>query len=130
MAKRIEIDKSENKLRLYDGGRLVKTYPVATGKSASITPVGRFTIVFKTVYPGWTDPETGQFYPGGSPQNPLGHRWLGLSVGGGKQYGIHGTNRPSSIGQHITHGCVRMYESDVEELYRTVPLGTIVTIKE
>jgi lipoprotein-anchoring transpeptidase ErfK/SrfK len=130
VAKRITIDKSENRLRLYDGPTLVKEYPVATGRSVTITPEGRFAIVFKTVDPGWTNPETGEFFPGGSPRNPLGTRWLGLGVGNtrGRSYGIHGTNSPASIGGHITHGCVRMYNHDVEELYRTVPLGTIVTI--
>jgi lipoprotein-anchoring transpeptidase ErfK/SrfK len=130
MAKRITIDKSENRLRLYDGTKLIKTYPVATGRSTTITPEGRFAVVFKTKDPGWTNPDTGEFSPGGSPRNPLGTRWLGLGVGNtrGRDYGIHGTNRPSSIGGHITHGCVRMYNHDVEELYQIVPLGTIVTI--
>jgi len=130
LAKRIVIDKSENRLRLYDGASLLKTYPVATGKSTTITPEGRFSIVFKTVDPGWTNPDTGEFFPGGSRRNPLGRRWLGLSIGGGRKYGIHGTNAPWSIGQSITHGCVRMQEADVEELYRQVPLGTVVTIQK
>lgn len=130
MAKRIDIDKSENRLRLYDGGKLIRTYPVATGRATTITPEGRFTIVFKTTDPGWTNPDTGEFFPGGSPRNPLGSRWLGLSIGGGRRYGIHGTNAPWSIGQSITHGCVRMQNWAVEELYRLVPLGTVVVIKK
>lgn len=129
MAKRIEIDKSENRLRLYEGANLIRTYTVSTGKATSITPEGRFSIVFKTKDPGWTDPETNRFFPAGSPKNPLGSRWLGLSIGGGRRYGIHGTNAPWSVGQHITKGCVRMQNADVEQLYQTVPLGTIVTIK-
>lgn len=129
MAKRIVIDKSENRLRLYDGATLLKTYPVATGKSSTVTPVGRYTIVFKTHCPGWTNPDTGEFFKGCTAKNPLGHRWLGLSIGGGRRYGIHGTNNPGSIGGHITHGCVRMYPHDVEELYNTVPLGTVVVIQ-
>lgn len=128
MAKRILIDKSANTLKLYDGSRLVKTYPVATGKASTITPEGRFSIVFKTECPGWTNPDTDRFYPGCTPGNPLGTRWLGFGPGAGRRYGIHGTNAPSSIGGHITHGCVRLYNWDVEELYRQVPLGSVVTI--
>ena len=129
MAKQIQIDKSENRLRLFEGGKEIRSYPVATGKSTTVTPEGRFTIVFKTTYPGWTNPDTGEFFPGGSPGNPLGSRWLGLSIGGGRRYGIHGTNAPWSIGQSITHGCVRMQTADVEELYQLVPLGTVVVIR-
>lgn len=130
VAKQIVIDKSENRLRLYEGGQEIRSYPVATGKSTTITPEGRFTIVFKTVDPGWTNPDTGEFFPGGSPRNPLGSRWLGLSIGGGRRYGIHGTNAPWSIGQSITHGCVRMDNWAVEELYSLVPLGTVVVIRK
>lgn len=131
MARRIEIDKRTNRLRLYDGAKLLHEYPVATGKSTTITPEGRFSVVFKTTYPGWTDPESGRFYPGGAPDNPLGTRWIGLGVGdtGGRRYGIHGTNAPWSIGHPITHGCVRMQNYDVEQLYDLTPLGTMVTIQ-
>jgi len=129
MARRVVVDKSENQLRLYEGSQLIRTYPVATGADQSITPEGRFTIVFKTHYPGWTNPRTNEFIPGCTPHNPLGTRWLGLSIGGGRRYGIHGTNDPSSIGKRITLGCVRMYNEDVQELYDLVPLGTIVTIQ-
>jgi len=130
VAKRIEIKKSANTLRFYDGEKLIKQYRVATGQDPRVTPEGRFSIVFKTTDPGWTNPKTGEFVPGGSPRNPLGSRWLGLGVPGtqGRDYGIHGTNQPWSIGQHITLGCVRMHNRDVEELYPQVPLGTMVTI--
>ncbi len=129
---RILIDKAENKLYLYENGQVIREYPVATGRTSDITPVGTFSIVVKIVDPSWTNPETGETIPGGDPANPLGSRWLGLSVGntGGSKYGIHGTNNPSSIGGYITHGCVRMYPEDVEELFDMVPLGTMVTIRD
>ncbi len=129
VAKRIVIDKSENRLRLYENGKLVKTYPVGTGRSEELTPEGRFSIVNKIVNPSWTDPDTGKTTPGGVPGNPLGSRWLGLSIGGGSKYGIHGTNNPASVGGHVSSGCVRMYNQDVEELFRTVPIGTQVVIQ-
>lgn len=129
MAKRIVIDKSENRLRLYENGRLTTTYPVGTGRSQELTPVGRFSIVLKIVNPSWTDPDTGRTTPGGVPANPLGTRWMGLSIGRGSKYGIHGTNNPGSIGRHVSSGCVRMHNRDVEELFRLVPLGTQVVIQ-
>jgi lipoprotein-anchoring transpeptidase ErfK/SrfK len=132
VAMRILIDKSERKLRLYENGKLLKTYPVATGRSTAITPEGSFSIVFKTTCPGWTNPDTDKFVPGCTSRNPLGTRWLGLGVGNtrGRTYGIHGTNTPSSVGRPVTHGCVRMYNWDVQELYERVPLGTMVTIQK
>lgn len=130
MAKRIVIDKSENRLRLYENGKLLKTYPVATGRSPAQTPEGRFTIVVKLINPAWTNPRTGRTTPGGVPHNPLGSRWLGLSIGGGREYGIHGTNQPWSIGRYVSLGCVRMHNRDVEELYRLVPIGTVVSIQK
>lgn len=129
MPKRILIDKSENRLSLYENGRLLRRYPVGTGRSAEQTPEGSFTIVLKIVNPSWTNPRTGETIPGRSPRNPLGTRWLGLSIGGGGEYGIHGTNDPSSVGRHVSLGCVRMQNADVEELFRLVPIGTPVTIQ-
>ena len=62
-----------------------------------------------------------------SPEYELGSRWMGLSE---PEYGIHGTNDASTIGKHITKGCVRMRNEDVEELYAIIPSGTEVTIVE
>lgn len=131
MTRRIHISKGANRLSLYEDGRLIRQYPVATGRSPQITPEGTFSVVFKTTFPGWTNPTTGEFIAGGSARNPLGTRWLGLGVGStrGRAYGIHGTNRPDSIGRHITLGCVRMQNRHVEELYNLVPIGTLVTIE-
>lgn len=121
---KIEINKSTNKLYLYKNGTVVKVYPVATGRSKSLTPEGTFPIVVKISKPGWRG------VPGGHPDNPLGERWNGLSVHGdnGRTYGIHGTNNPGSIGSHASSGCVRMYNRDVIELYNTIYEGTPVWI--
>jgi uncharacterized protein YgiM (DUF1202 family) len=120
----IEIDKTNNKLYLYKDGVVEKVYPVATGKTEDLTPEGTFPIVVKIVNPGWRG------IPGGDPNNPLGVRWLGLSVNGdkGRTYGIHGTNHPESIGTHASHGCVRMAKDDLIELFNIVPEGTPVWI--
>lgn len=120
----IEVNKKTNQLTLYRNGAVAKIYPVATGRTPSLTPEGTFTIKNKINKPGWRG------IPGGDPSNPLGERWLGLQVNGdnGRTYGIHGTNRPESIGTHASNGCIRMYNKNVIELYNTVPVGTKVHI--
>lgn len=118
----IVVDKSENQLLLTEDDEFVKAYPVATGKKDR-TPVGSFTIVNRIRDPIWYT--QGAVVPPDSPKNILGTRWMGLDK---KGYGIHGSVDPTTIGQHITAGCVRMTNADVEELFAIVPVGTEVTI--
>lgn len=128
---RIVIKKGPNTLSLFADGRLQTVYPVGTGRERSATPEGTFHVVFKTWFPSWTNPATGETIPGGSPRNPLGTRWMGLDVGNtrGHVYGIHGTNRPETVGRHVSLGCIRMFNRDVAELYERVDLGTEVRIE-
>lgn len=121
--KQIEVNKTTNYLYLYQNGKVVKTYRVATGKTKALTPEGTFPIVVKIKDPSWKDVPPG-------PNNPLGPRWNGISVNGdnGRSYGIHGTNQPSSIGTHASHGCIRMLNSQVTELYNLVYEGLPVWI--
>jgi lipoprotein-anchoring transpeptidase ErfK/SrfK len=123
----IEINKTTNQLTIFLNDVPVYIFPVATGKAKHLTPEGEFKIVTQVKNP-WYLPKN---IPGGSPQNPLGTRWLGLSVPetGGYKYGIHGTNNPYSIGHHVSQGCIRMRNADVEWLYRNIPIGTRVIIK-
>lgn len=120
------INKSTNQLGFYQSGTLIKTFPVATGRRPKDTPEGEFKVVRKLVNPYYTKGKI----PGGSPRNPLGVRWLGLSVGntGGGTYGIHGNNNPRSIGTYASAGCIRMYNKDVLWLYDRVPINTHVKI--
>lgn len=118
----ILVDKSQNILILKSDEEILKTYVVATGKDNS-TPVGTFKITSKLVNPTWF--KAGAVVPAGSPENILGTRWMGLDK---PSYGIHGTTDPQSLGKQATQGCVRMANSDVEELYTIVPLGTEVVI--
>jgi len=62
---------------------------------------------------------------GPGPANPLGTRWMGL---GYKGYGIHGTNMPLSIGKAASHGCIRMRNRDVEDLFNRVEVGDAVEL--
>lgn len=107
----IDVSILQHKLKLYNGDRLIKAYPIATGKILSPTPEGTYSIINK------------QNNPGG----PYGVLWMGLSK---PHYGIHGTNNPSSIGKNTSKGCIRMYNHDVLELSSYVPIGTKVYIHE
>jgi LysM repeat protein len=118
----IVVDKSQNQLLLTENDRFVKTYTVSTGKDNS-TPVGTFKIITKVPNPVWYT--EGAVVPADSPENILGTRWMGIDKTG---YGIHGTTMPEQMGMQVTAGCVRMLNTDVEELFAIVPLGTDVTI--
>jgi len=118
----ILVDKSQNTLILKTDEEIIKTYIVSTGKNNS-TPIGNFKITSKLLNPTWF--KAGTVVPAGSPENILGTRWLGLNLPG---YGIHGTSEPQSLGKQVTQGCIRMANSDIEELYTIIPAGTEVTI--
>ncbi|WP_051569210.1 L,D-transpeptidase family protein [Alkaliphilus transvaalensis] len=124
----IVVNKTKRILTLYKGDEVIKKYPIAQGKSPSLTPEGKFTIVTKSINPAWGGAGIAAPVAGGAPNNPLGRRWLGLSHGGGGRYGIHGNSSPRSIGTDASLGCVRMINSDVEALYDLIPLRTIAWI--
>ncbi len=107
----ILINLATRRLSYFEGDRQVNLYPVGVGKAATPTPTGSYLVVVKLIHPG----------------GMLGTRWMGLSIPGGN-YGIHGTNNPLSIGGYVSHGCVRMYNQDVEELFSMVSIGTPVEI--
>ncbi len=107
----VEIYPKQHRLKVLLHGSVFKTYRIAVGTYSTPTPIGEYTIVYK-----------------GENWGPsFGPRWLGLNVPWGN-YGIHGTNQPHSLGQHLSHGCIRMRNADVIELYRLIPIGTKVTI--
>ncbi|MCM8786685.1 MAG: L,D-transpeptidase family protein [Candidatus Omnitrophica bacterium] len=118
----ILIDKSQNLLFLKRAEEIIKTYVVSTGKNNS-TPVGNFKIITKLTNPTWF--KAGAVIPPDSPENILGSRWLGFNL---KGYGIHGTTEPDNLGKQVTSGCIRMRNSDVEELYDIVPEGAEVVV--
>ena len=120
----IRVDKSRNRLFLFLDQKLFKTYRIATGAQDG-TPAGEFTITHKVENPAWYKP--GKVIRGGAKENELGTRWLGFDNPG---YGIHGTPHPESIGQHVTSGCIRMLNKDVEELYLIIPTRTKVKVMD
>lgn len=108
----IHVDVEQKRLTVFRGDDLVKAYVIATGAWDTPTPVGVFTVTHRF---------SGQM--GG-----FGTCFLGLNVPWGN-YGIHGTNKPESIGSSASHGCIRMRVSDAEELYAMIPNGTKVVIE-
>jgi lipoprotein-anchoring transpeptidase ErfK/SrfK len=127
----ITVDKRNFRLRLFKGGRVVKTYGVAVGLPAYPTPSGLFAIQNKQVNPTWSVPNSpwagelaGTTVQGGTAANPLKARWMGIVNG----VGIHGTGEEHSIGSRASHGCIRMRVADVVDLFRRVPVGTPVLL--
>ncbi len=112
----------DHKLALVEDGRVKRVYAVAVGKPATPSPVGTFTISRRVKNPTYHhDGKT--VLPG--PGNPVGTRWMGLSI---KGFGIHGTNEPKSIGKAASHGCIRMAKADLEEFYEMVAAGDTVEL--
>jgi lipoprotein-anchoring transpeptidase ErfK/SrfK len=113
---------ADRKLAVIENGAVQRIYPIAVGKNSTPSPTGSFLIVDRI-----TDPT---YYHGNvvvppGRHNPLGTRWMGLSK---KGYGIHGTNAPKSIGKAASHGCIRMTQSDLEELFSHTRVGDVVLI--
>ncbi len=121
----LTVSKTRNDLVATLDGQFFKRYRVSTGENAK-TPVGTYKIVDKIAQPAWHKPG-GKAIPYGDPENLLGTHWLALDLPG---YGLHGTWEPDSIGKQSSAGCVRLLNSDIEELYTILPKGTLVTITE
>ncbi|MFL5798785.1 MAG: L,D-transpeptidase family protein [Actinomycetota bacterium] len=134
VGKLIVVSRTSNRLSLYDGFKVERTYPVATARQGFETPPGEWSVVNKVENPTWHNPCLGQpgcwaagepAEIGPGPGNPLGTRALYLDASGIR---IHGTPEDSSIGTWASHGCIRMHISDSEALYPLVPIGTPVFV--
>jgi lipoprotein-anchoring transpeptidase ErfK/SrfK len=121
--RQIVISIPDRKLALLEDGRLLKAYPIAVGARGTPSPDGDFVVVNHARDPVYRHKDK-EIAPG--KDNPLGSRWMGLSL---KGYGIHGTNVQSSVGKAVSHGCFRMRKQDVEELYALVQVGDTVTVR-
>ena len=137
------LNRRERLLRVMEHGKEVRRYPVAVGMPGWETPVGNFAVMEKTANPKWEHPANGQVLPPG-PDNPLGSRWIGfhrdcrgrsgfngqehLVVKGCVTAGFHGTPNRASVGQAVSHGCVRLFDEHARELFDLVSLGTPVTV--
>lgn len=121
-ARRIVVSIPDRKLAVLEGDRVLRVFPTAVGATRTPSPSGSFKIVARIQHPTWYG--KGRIVAPGK-NNPLGTRWLGLSI---KGYGIHGTNVPSSIGHNASHGCIRMRNQDVEQLFDMVEVGDDVEL--
>jgi lipoprotein-anchoring transpeptidase ErfK/SrfK len=122
--RRVVVSIPDRKLAVVEDGRTVKIFPTAVGALKTPSPAGSFEIVQRIPHPTWYGPHV--VVPPGK-ANPLGTRWIGLSL---KGYGIHGTNNPASIGRRASHGCIRMRNADVEQLFEMVAVGDPVELHD
>jgi L,D-transpeptidase ErfK/SrfK len=126
-------------MRLYyyhPNKRYVTTFPIGIGKKGWSSPLGYSTVIGKTKDPSWTPPASiraehrrkGDILPAvvpAGPENPLGRYALKLGFEG---FLIHGSHRPGGIGVRSSHGCVRLFNEDIEALFHLVPVGTSIRI--
>jgi L,D-transpeptidase ErfK/SrfK len=114
------------------GGKTVETYPLGVGGEGRNTPLGVTRIVRKQAHPTWypppsilaDEPDLPKIVPPG-PDNPMGDYALYL---GWPTYAMHGTDKPYGVGRNVSHGCLRLYPEDIEQLFREVPVGTKVQV--
>ena len=112
----------DRKLVVMERGAVLRIFSIAVGAPASPSPTGTFTITSRLAAPTYYHAGT-VIAPG--KDNPLGQRWLGLNKQG---YGIHGTNRPGSVGKAASHGCIRLRNRDIVQLFALVRVGDSVEI--
>lgn len=129
----IVVRTSERRLYLMLGGGEAIRYPVGVGRRG-MQWSGTVRVDGKYIEPAWAPPSSikrenprlPDVIPGGSPHNPMGVAAMTLSGGG--QYAIHGTNQPNLIGSFVSHGCIRMYNADITDLFGRVSVGTPVVV--
>jgi len=137
------LDRQQRQLLVLVNGELLHRYPAAVGTSGWETPAGSFQVLEKTADPVWEHPGNGRRVGPGA-ANPLGSRWIGfhrdcrrrqgwdgerqLRIDGCAVAGFHGTPHRWTVGRAISHGCVRLYDEDVQALFELVEVGTPVTV--
>jgi lipoprotein-anchoring transpeptidase ErfK/SrfK len=119
---RIDISQRKLTLKVYRNCWLFRTFPIGLGKESTPTPVGRFYIG-SLMQPTLANSVYGKWAYGLSAFSDAITDWTGGGV-----IGIHGTNDPSSVGQTVSHGCIRMRNEDIDTLVKLLPLGTPVRI--
>jgi L,D-transpeptidase ErfK/SrfK len=113
----------DRKLAVIEGGEVLATFDVAVGAAESPSPSGEFQVINRVANPAYY--RAGSVTPAGK-DNPVGTRWVGISL---KGYGIHGTNAPRSIGHAASHGCIRLRNRDMEQLFTMIRVGDVVQIR-
>lgn len=125
---RLLLKLNERRVYVYQGDRAIGSYPVAVGKKGWETPKGNYQVIQMIRDPSWKSPWTGKVVPAG-PNNPIGIRWIGFWTDGKNTIGFHGTPNEGSVGQAVSHGCVRMFNRDIQQLFEQVAVGTPVIVE-
>ena len=125
---RLVLKLNQRRVYVYQGNSLIASYLVAVGKTGWQTPTGNFKVIEMLKNPGWTNFKTGKVVLPGE-NNPLGERWIAFWTDGKDYIGFHGTPDRTTVGRSISHGCVRMYNEDVRNLYKMVTIGTPVIVE-
>ena len=123
------VDLSDRRVYVYQQDQVIASYPVAIGKKGWETPIGNFQVTHKEHDPIWQHPITNKIFSPG-PDSPLGVRWIGFWSDGKNAIGFHGTPNTDLIGAAVSHGCLRMRNSDVKSLYEQVNLNTPVLVRD
>jgi lipoprotein-anchoring transpeptidase ErfK/SrfK len=124
----LEVNLTQRKVTAFQGDKKLKAYPIAVGRAGWETPAGTHRVKQMAERPNWKNPFTGDVIKGGAPDNPLGLYWIGFWTNGKDWSGFHGTPNRQSVGQAVSHGCIRMYNEDIKELFGRVSPGTIVRV--
>jgi L,D-transpeptidase ErfK/SrfK len=125
---RLVADLSDRRVYLYNRQTLMTSYAIAIGQEGWETPVGDFRVTQMRRNPVWKHPFTHTVYQPG-PDNPLGARWIEFWATKDLHFGFHGTNEDDLIGQAVSHGCLRMRNQDVEQLYDQISVGTPLSVR-
>jgi lipoprotein-anchoring transpeptidase ErfK/SrfK len=125
----VVVDLSDRRTYVYAADEVIASYPIAVGKKGWETPTGSFQVIHMRHYPIWRHPITGKVFEAGT-DSPLGDRWIGFWSDGRNEIGFHGTPEVDLVGTAVSHGCLRMRNSDVRLLYEQVSLGTTVLVRD
>lgn len=125
----VVVDLSDRRVYVYQYDQVIASYPIAVGKKGWETPTGTFQVIHKEHHPIWKHPITGQVFEAGT-NSPLGDRWIGFWSDGRNEIGFHGTPNTDLVGAAVSHGCLRMRNSDVRMLYDQVNLTTPVLVRD
>lgn len=124
----LQVSLSQRTLSVYQDQERQHQYSIAVGQKGWETPTGAFEVIETRENPAWEHPLTGEVIPPG-PANPLGDRWIGFWTDGQVYIGFHGTADESGLGAAVSHGCLRLSNTDIRELYELVELGTPVIVR-
>ena len=128
LATHVVLNLKERRVYVYQDDQVIANYRVAIGRPGWETPKGNFSVIQMVEDPQCKNPLNGRVSAPG-PNSPLGERWIGFSREGGKYVGFHGTPGEHVMGQAVSHGCVRMRNRDVKELYELVQNGIPVIVQ-